>query len=203
MYIYIYIYIRPISVLRLWISEGLNQASSYILRGELFMFVGNYPDLLSRQISVRIVLVGRLGVSPPRGVRETGRASSLRVMRGAPRNPAPRNHFFVRIVKPSDVYTYIYIYVVYVYVYIYIYIYIYIDHSTSRVFTEDSRISQSADLPYGLVEFETSKRTVPVALHHLSIHCSVHLPLHVAAAVRSVFKISCLFLRPRLWQLET
>ena len=51
-------------------------------------------------------------------------------MRGAPRNPAPRNHLLVGIVKPSGCHC--------------------TDgHLTSIVFTEDQKMSYSADPPLG------------------------------------------------------
>ena len=61
----------------------------------------------------------------------------LREMGGAPRNPAPLNHFSVWIVKPSGYHC--------------------TDgHLTSRVFTEDQQISPSADPPEEHLPFLSS-----------------------------------------------
>ena len=73
------------------------------------------------------------------------------------------------------IYMYIYIYV-YVYIYIYIYTYIYI-HTYIHTCIRELRGSQGA----GAARDDW--------LDH-------------AVLLRSVFKISCLFLRPRLWQFE-
>ena len=84
---------------------------------------------MSQRILVRIILVGRLGVarSSPDCLLGLWRgASVIRDMGGAPRNPAPRNNYLVWIVQPSGCHCKD-------------------GHLTSRVFTEDQQISQSAD----------------------------------------------------------
>ena len=55
---------RPISVLRFSISEGLTQ-SHYMLisRSGVIMSTASFPEVMSQQILVGIILVGRLGVS--------------------------------------------------------------------------------------------------------------------------------------------
>ena len=59
---------------------------------------------------------------------EDSKGRGLREVGGAPRNPAPRNHLLVWIVRPSGCHC--------------------TDgHLTSRVFTEDQQISKSADPP--------------------------------------------------------
>ena len=42
--------VRPISMLRFWISEGLTQAYVFKLRGEHFRSIGDLPECLSREI---------------------------------------------------------------------------------------------------------------------------------------------------------
>ena len=91
-YIYIYIYtyihitiistrdstLRPIPVLRFWISEGLTQAEYYFKCG-ILRPIGNSLEMLRQLILVGMILLGRLGlkahpawaapgvaVSPPR-----------------------------------------------------------------------------------------------------------------------------------------
>ena len=53
--------VRPISVLTLWISEGLTQAESEIVRDGILRPIGNFPESLSHGILAGIILVGRLG----------------------------------------------------------------------------------------------------------------------------------------------
>ena len=57
------VWIRPISQLTLWISQGLTQALILNLRGEIPRRIGDLPDNLSQAMLVEIILVGRLGVS--------------------------------------------------------------------------------------------------------------------------------------------
>ena len=55
--------VRPISVLTLWIPEGLTDSSIIlILRGGIPRPIGDFPEILSQAILVGIMLVGRLGV---------------------------------------------------------------------------------------------------------------------------------------------
>ena len=53
---------RPISILRFRISEGLTQAASYFQWVKFPGPYGNVPESLSQQISIGIILVGRLAV---------------------------------------------------------------------------------------------------------------------------------------------
>ena len=56
---------RPISVLKLWISEGLTQASLNF-KGRNYRVNREFPELLSQQILPGIILVGRLCVHSSR-----------------------------------------------------------------------------------------------------------------------------------------
>ena len=66
-YIYIYIYIYTCSTANLRTKilyfRGLDSSVILILKGGIFMSIGNSPERLSKQIYVGIVFVGRLGVS--------------------------------------------------------------------------------------------------------------------------------------------
>ena len=66
MYIYICIYVlyslRPVSVLRFRISEGLTQAESSFLGVGILRPTGNLPEIMSQRILVARILVRRLGV---------------------------------------------------------------------------------------------------------------------------------------------
>ena len=74
-YIYIYIYIerereidgegalRPISVLRFWVPEGLTSGIILILRGGILSLIGNSPEMSSQAILAGIILAGRPGVA--------------------------------------------------------------------------------------------------------------------------------------------
>ena len=110
MCVYIYIYMYVCCVM-------------YIGMGFYFVHLNGYLVL---QGSIRF-RTPRLKQFPKVMARERlGTRWAIREMGGAPRNPAPRNHFLVRIVKPSGCHC--------------------TDgHLTSRVFTEDQQISQSAD----------------------------------------------------------
>ena len=57
--------LRPISVLRFCSSEGLTQAQFVVLWGAMFMFIGDFPEVVSQQIFAGTILVGRLGVCQP------------------------------------------------------------------------------------------------------------------------------------------
>ena len=54
--------LRPISVLRFWISEGLTSSRISIIRGGILMSIGNFLEILSQAILAGIILVWRLGV---------------------------------------------------------------------------------------------------------------------------------------------
>ena len=45
--------------------RGFDSSRILILRGRIFMSMGNFPDVLSQRILVGIILVGRLGVNRP------------------------------------------------------------------------------------------------------------------------------------------
>ena len=74
LYIYIYIYIsitiimhfraRGAADLRTKITDfrGFDSSRILILRGGILMSIGNSPEMLSQQILVGIILIGRLGV---------------------------------------------------------------------------------------------------------------------------------------------
>ena len=49
--------LRPISVLKFWILQGLTQAESSILRVGTLTSIGNFPEILSQRIVVGIILV--------------------------------------------------------------------------------------------------------------------------------------------------
>ena len=76
-------------------------------------------------INITVIIIITIIVIKPTLSKEP---SSIREMEGAPRNPAPRNHFLVWIVKPSGCHCTA-------------------GHLTSGVFTEDQQISWSADPP--------------------------------------------------------
>ena len=50
--------IRPISVVRFWMSKGLILS----VRAEFILFIINFLKILSQQILAGVILVGRLGV---------------------------------------------------------------------------------------------------------------------------------------------
>ena len=54
--------VRPISVLRFWISEGLTQAESQVLGPGIPRTLDNFPEILSQRVFVGTILAGRLGV---------------------------------------------------------------------------------------------------------------------------------------------
>ena len=99
-YIYIYIYIRH----------------------TIYIYIYIYIYIPGRQ-NRPAAKVARDARAPLASLRKTGPSpDKLRGMEGAPRNPAPRCHFLVQIVKPSGC--------------------LCTDgHLTSRVFTEDQTIS--------------------------------------------------------------
>ena len=116
---------------------GMTSKYVHILRGaqsnrRLQQFVQKHITLQGVSRSLRTVL--RPDLRRPVLCRDArcGRVKWLegvREMGGAPRNPTPRNRFLVRIVKPSGCHC--------------------TDgHLTSRVFTEDQQVSQSADPPW-------------------------------------------------------
>ena len=58
--------VRPISILRFWISEGFDSSRILILRVGIPRPIGNFPEQLSQGILAGITLVGRSGVRAQR-----------------------------------------------------------------------------------------------------------------------------------------
>ena len=91
--------VRPISALRLWISEGFTQAESEFVRGGIPRPIGNSPESLSQAILVGIILVGRLGACCIHMARSVSRRARVR--------------------RAQSIYISVCIYIICIYIYIY------------------------------------------------------------------------------------
>ena len=132
---------------------------------------------------------------------------------------------YIYIERDIYVHTYIYIYIhmyMYVCMCIYIYVYIYIHTHMFRKHIEHIiRQRRNYVTPHTMQRSSSERRDIgqPCTLWHLLRICKLrimhyapltfhptHMLVRLASAalvqLRSVFRISCLFLRPRLWQFE-
>ena len=57
--------------------RGFDSSRILIFRGEIFMSIGSFPELLSQRIVERVLLVGRLGVGSSRTMRQREAAAAV------------------------------------------------------------------------------------------------------------------------------
>ena len=91
--------IRPISILRLWISEGLTLKQNFNIKGWNSHVHRNFPDVSSQAILAGIILVGRLGVQPAveqKTARRQKREAGKRDQGGRSLQNAPQYHMGMR-----------------------------------------------------------------------------------------------------------
>ena len=107
--------------------RGFDSSIIFILRGEILMSVGNFPESSRQAILVGIILVGRLGVAAcPDRRRPPTRARTTQWRGCWEAGRLPESLIYIYIYVYVYIYIYIYIYIslsLYIYIYIYIYIY--------------------------------------------------------------------------------